>query len=73
MRWYRLGIKRIKSEILRNTSPILTKPKTEKKKKKKLSSCKIQFMRNSNNQTSVFEVSTVIGKGEGLAIETEIH
>ena len=36
-------------------SPILTKPKREKK----LPSRKIRFIRNSNNQTSVFEVSTV--------------
>ena len=56
MRWYRLRIKRMKSEILRNTSPILTKPKREEKK---LSSGKIRFLRNPNNQTSVFEVSNL--------------
>ena len=56
LRWYRLRIKSIKSKILWNTSPILTKPK----RKKILSSYKIRFERNSNNQTSVLEVSTVI-------------
>ena len=31
-----------------------------KEKENNLSSCKIRFMRNLNNQTSVFEVSTVL-------------
>ena len=52
---YRLRIKRNEPDKLRNMSPILT----NQREKNNLSFRKIPFMRNSNNQTSVFEVSTV--------------
>ena len=45
---------------IRNTSKYESDSKKAKEKEKNLSSCKIRLMRNSNNQTSVFEVSTAL-------------